>query len=422
MKSNFPGHFFQVDENHEIWNECIFVFDANILLNLYRYSDETRELLISTLSGLKERIWIPNKVAFEYLNNRLKVFWEQQDKYEKTISEINSLQQSLENSRQHPFISKEVLSELNTSFDKAKSELGDNKSAHAERLTNDKIKERIAEIFENKVGPPDLEAEILELIEEGKQRYKSKIPPGYSDAKKDTDEDSPQGKARPYSDLIIWKNIIKKGKQENRPIIFITGDAKEDWWLKFSGKTIGPRPELIAEFKSEVGKDFYMYLPERFLSLSGEIMKKQMPREILEEIRDSRKETQKGKEAAESLRRKLDAIKERLWIEQSKELQKALITKNKHESLLAHKAELIIERSIIKDRIEEILSETKTRFPYASLGTLGDQEENEYLSLKAEYLNQEEKLSSIEAQIAKIQNNIHDPDFYFERNSPNNEQ
>jgi len=69
MKSNFPGHFFQVDENHEIWNECIFVFDANILLNLYRYSDETRELLISTLSGLKERIWIPNKVAFEYLNN-----------------------------------------------------------------------------------------------------------------------------------------------------------------------------------------------------------------------------------------------------------------------------------------------------------------------------------------------------------------
>ena len=38
----------------ELWDNAIFVFDTNVLLNLYRYSDETSMKFLETISKLKE--------------------------------------------------------------------------------------------------------------------------------------------------------------------------------------------------------------------------------------------------------------------------------------------------------------------------------------------------------------------------------
>jgi len=58
-----------------------------------------------------------------------------------------------------------------------------------------------------------------------------------------------------YGDLIIWKQIIVKAKDDNiDTVIFITDDVKEDWWyiLDSNGKKeIGVRAELREEIYRE---------------------------------------------------------------------------------------------------------------------------------------------------------------------------
>ncbi|MDD1507299.1 PIN-like domain-containing protein [Pseudomonas sp. CNPSo 3701] len=289
MKGKFPGHFLNADLNESIWSRCIFVFDTNILLNLYRYSDETRTLFIKTLQNFQDRIWIPHRVAIEYLENRLDVIYEQQEEYEKAISEIKKLKTKLENSRQHPFISNESMTEVSLSLDKACEELETNKGTHSNRINSDDIKTQISEIFDDeKIGEAFSNEELEEILKEGADRYKEKVPPGYSDIKKQGTDESIKARCRPYGDLIIWKAIIKKSIESDLPIIFVTDDGKEDWWHRFKGKTLGPRPELIEEFKEKTQKEFYMYLPERFLSFAAAKIEEQPSKEILDEIRDIR--------------------------------------------------------------------------------------------------------------------------------------
>ncbi|QCT97383.1 hypothetical protein FEV13_11020 [Stutzerimonas degradans] len=288
MKDKFPGHFFNPTIDPNLWDRCIFVFDTNILLNLYRYSDETRALFLKTLRLLQERIWIPYRVADEYLENRLNVIYEQQEEYEKAIADINKLKGKLENSRQHPFVSAKTMGDVGDSLEKAIQELGQNKSVHSSRINSDEIKQELADIFENRVGNALDDAELENIIQEGIARYEQKIPPGYSDIKKQGGDSSLPSRCRPYGDLIIWKEIIAKAKQADAPIIFVTDDGKEDWWLRFKGRTIGPRPELIKEFQGEVSQLFHMYLPERFLSLATEKEQEKPSEEVFEEIRDVR--------------------------------------------------------------------------------------------------------------------------------------
>ena len=64
MKDLFPGHFKESQENlREVWDTCLFVFDANILLNLYRYSDTTRREFLRIIERIKVRVWLPHRSA-----------------------------------------------------------------------------------------------------------------------------------------------------------------------------------------------------------------------------------------------------------------------------------------------------------------------------------------------------------------------
>ncbi|THV58164.1 hypothetical protein EZV76_12860 [Flagellimonas alvinocaridis] len=50
MKDEFPGYFRPTEKKvEEIWRKALFTFDANVLLNLYRYSDETRDEVFKVL-------------------------------------------------------------------------------------------------------------------------------------------------------------------------------------------------------------------------------------------------------------------------------------------------------------------------------------------------------------------------------------
>ena len=71
MKKIFPGYYRPSDDQvSEAWATGLFVLDANVLLNLYRYPKEARDNLIEVLNKVSDRIWIPNHAALEYQRNR----------------------------------------------------------------------------------------------------------------------------------------------------------------------------------------------------------------------------------------------------------------------------------------------------------------------------------------------------------------
>lgn len=287
MKELFPGYFKETEGHlREIWDTSLFVFDANILLNLYRYSDTTRSEFLRILEKIKNRVWLPHRAAEEYLNNRLSVIDQQEKSYDDTTKSIISLKSDLENARQHPFVSSATMDKVSRVFDELCEELKKNKSVHTTRISNDEIKDSIAAIFENRVGSPYEKEKLQELMTEGEERYKQKIPPGFKDGAKSGDSEVFVEKCRKYGDLIVWSQVIDKAIESGKGVVLVTDDKKEDWWEKFKGKTVGPRPELVKEFKDRANNTFHMYQADRFLELARENLDEQVSEEVVAEIRE----------------------------------------------------------------------------------------------------------------------------------------
>jgi len=287
MKSKFPGYFKLADkEINELWKNALFTLDANILLNLYRYSDETREEFLKILNKLKERIWIPHQSAQEFFNNRLGVISQQEKSYEETISSLNTIEKEFHNSRQHPFLSDKLLKKFTSLNKEICKQLEDNKEFHKKRITEDDILENIESLFDKKVGDEFTQEELQEICKEGELRFKNKVPPGYKDSSK---SDSTDLNSRKYGDFIVWKQIIQRSKKLKQGVVLLTDDRKEDWWVRFKGKTISPRPELIKEFELETEQSFHMYQSDRFLEFARDFLNEKVDEKAIEEIRELRR-------------------------------------------------------------------------------------------------------------------------------------
>jgi len=345
MKELFPGHFKEDDKKlKEIWDTNLFVFDANILLNLYRYSDTTRNEFLRILDKIKSRIWIPYRAAEEFLNNRLSVIDQQEKSYEETVNSINSLRSDLDNARQHPFVSKTTMVRANKVFDSLCEELMKNKGIHTGRISKDEIKISISLLFNNKVGLPYDNEKLEKIIVDGEERYRQKIPPGYKDGTKSGDNEVFSEKCRKFGDLIVWQQIIDKSIESNLGVILVTDDKKEDWWEKFKGKTIGARPELIKEFRDRTSNTFHMYQADRFLELASENLDEQVSDEIVEEVRDVRRRSVLAKSKSR------DEEYEK-HVSEMEYLREKSIDLDQHLMSLAHKRKAL-EEQLVRHRLK----------------------------------------------------------------------
>ena len=281
MKSIFIGYFRPTQEEFDqLWKKCIFAVDANVLLNLYRYSPATRKELEKALKSIQERVFIPHQAAREYLKNRLNVTAGQASEYLKTINSIKELLSTLSSKDRHPFLPDPELPKFTEYSQRLVSILESQKDLLLEKLTEDEILDFVGKLFSGKTGQSFDDTRLNEIEKEGVERYQREIPPGYKDAKKDSADDP----YRKYGDLIVWMQIIEYAKSQNKPVVFITDDKKEDWWLEQSGRTIGPRPEIIEEFYVKTNQRFWMYTVERFIKESARITKTDISEEVLKEI------------------------------------------------------------------------------------------------------------------------------------------
>ena len=101
MRDLFPGFYQRTEEEiSKLWQEGIFVFDTNMLLNVYRYTEKTRERYFEVLQRLKmqNQLWIPYQVAYEYQDRRMDVIQGQLDAYTEVANILQNTSQKLENS------------------------------------------------------------------------------------------------------------------------------------------------------------------------------------------------------------------------------------------------------------------------------------------------------------------------------------
>lgn len=287
MKSAFPGHFANdPDDLKALWEESLIVVDANVLLSLYRYSDNTRTEFLDVFDKLKDRLWIPHQVAKEYLKNRIGVISAQAKSYEDAMKSIETLRKSLESTKQHPFISGDLLEDTFDCFDRVIAELKQSKEQYVNKINSDDIKNIVGDIFDGRVGGAYPEPRLEQVITDGKVRYDNNVPPGFKDAKKGAGGTSFEDRLAPYGDYICWLQILEKSTADRCNIIYVTGDLKDDWWLSSNGRIVGPLPELIDEFVKETSQRFYMYMPDRFLQRAGDYLEQAVSQEAMKEARD----------------------------------------------------------------------------------------------------------------------------------------
>lgn len=295
MKDQFPGYFRPSEKDFEsLWRSASIALDASVLLDLYRYSDDTRKEFLRVLRTFSDRLWLPHRAAQEFFRNRLSVIGQQERTYEEAAKALDQIEKDFKNKRQHPFISPPLLERLGEVFSNVRAELGSSKEAHRQRMTSDPILEELEELFRQRIGGAPTGEALTKICADGKQRYDRKIPPGYKDAGKDEIEDP----TRRYGDLILWMEVLKKSKTDQVSTILVLDDRKEDWWSTYEGRTIGPRPELIKEFYDCVGKPCYLYQPDSFLTYAGTYGKQKVSGPAVTELRELRQEEERRRKRA----------------------------------------------------------------------------------------------------------------------------
>lgn len=301
MKDIYTGFVKKTpDELKKIWDEGLITFDANVLLNLYRYSTNTSQEILKIIDKFSSKIFLTHQAGLEFHRNRFEVITEQEKAYKEFTENIKKIEEELNSKSKHPFLSDLLHEKLKAVLVEVKNETQTNEKYYCDLILDDNIYEKLNHIFSGKIENEFSDEQLAKIYEEGKIRYEKKIPPGFEDEKEKEGN-------KIFGDLILWKQIIENAKSNGKPIILITEERKKDWWWKLkNNKTIGPRQELIAEIKKEANVEFYLYSTERFVEYGLSYLQEASNPKVIEEVKEFREvEDYKNTELEKELKKQL---------------------------------------------------------------------------------------------------------------------
>jgi predicted nucleic acid-binding protein/alkylated DNA nucleotide flippase Atl1 len=266
----------------------MIVVDANVLLNLYRYNEETRDDLLAVMGVLGERFWIPHQVLAEFWRNRESTLNTPRDKAKEAVQALEKTARSAENAiaiwakavalpeERHS----EILEHLQSVFAKVCrviEEQGENDTIPRARDTNqDALLSRLSIVLNGRVGPPLSKDDYEAALKEADRRAKAQEPPGYLDQDKDGDLRA--------GDYLVWEQMLREVARRKRDVLFVTSDVKEDWWRRVRDEARGPRLELQEEFRSRTQRQLYMLQPRGFLDQASSLLDVQISPESVQEV------------------------------------------------------------------------------------------------------------------------------------------
>ncbi|QUP53644.1 hypothetical protein GO998_07670 [Ralstonia syzygii] len=283
MKNLFPGHFpLSEEELSHLMQDAIFVFDTNVLLNMYRYTEPARNHFFEIAGRLGKRIVIPYQVACEFFDSRTKVIQDQNkaiDLMDKAIEDAHKkIKNDLNQFRRHAHVDiAKILGAIGNSLSSAQSDIRRIKEGRSPvKFNDDPILQRLADLLADNVLPEPTEDELNKRKKAAGERIKSDTPPGFLDRGKSGDKS--------LGDTLIWFETIEASQKNKLPVIFVTDDIKEDWWLRVDGQVIGPLPALRQEFHKATGQHFHMYQAENFIKHAAELLKIPVDQGALSEV------------------------------------------------------------------------------------------------------------------------------------------
>lgn len=291
------------DELKEFTTSARIVLDANILLDFYRRSKETRDRLFEALEReeVRPRLFMPYQVGLEYHRNRLVEAGSHGAQYDNVIAALDRIMSDSKSGVaevrrtiaqiRDPEVGDRLNSVLDELIGKAikkvrrsvKREREANLLPSENMRTNDPIRDRIEEIYRDhaQIGDRLSGSEYEARTKSARDRLNNSRPPGTADRDK---SDGGVG------DVLIWMELLELARSAESDVLFVSNDSKDDWVLRDTrNRKIGPRPELRNEFLGETGKRFHHVTLDTFLHYLDSYLNVDVGLDVIDEVaRESR--------------------------------------------------------------------------------------------------------------------------------------
>lgn len=299
------------DNRRAFFTDALIVLDANVLLDLYRYTPQARNQVLAALRLVAPRLWLPYQVGLEFVRNRKVVIADRTDKLRRAKTQLEpplrdawkSVQEALDGVKAllGTFAADEAgRAELDSLINEAnfKTLIKPWRDALCDRIdklkasqdialedvsTNaDPVLPEIAGLYGDRIGPAPNPAELRKRVENAVTfRYPNKIPPGYLDAGKSV-------ALQAAGDYLIWEEMITHARGANsiERVLFVSGDLKPDWYEP-PGPGLASRrpwPSLINEFCSRTGADLFIVETQVFFEGVTEFLEAEITSSTVEEI------------------------------------------------------------------------------------------------------------------------------------------
>ena len=168
MKSKFPAyHRIHRDDLLERFDDCIFMFDACALLDIYRMKQNVTDDVFKVMEHLKNQIRIPYHVAEEYFGNIHKVLNTQINNIKNSQTDFNHFIQTLESKRSQPYISEKTTNLLNKLKKQVENDFRQQEEYVKVQLFHGEYQNRMNNLLEGKVLEPFTKKELEEIEKEG---------------------------------------------------------------------------------------------------------------------------------------------------------------------------------------------------------------------------------------------------------------
>ena len=98
-----------------------------------------------------------------------------------------------------------------------------------------------------------------------------------------------------------------EGKRRDLDVLLVTGDEKEDWWWRHRSEFLGPRIELVAEYKARAARQLYMLRPIDLLKRSS-ALQVSVRQESVDDVERVSRESQRSLWSATGVAALLDRL------------------------------------------------------------------------------------------------------------------
>lgn len=277
LRDGFDGRVPQTQGDVQVALETgLLSLDANVLLNFYRYTPAARQALADVIVAAGDRVFVSHQSAREFWRNRHHAIDDRNGALGDLLGAINKAREAIDQSlnawAKRSGVATDTLTEVREKFTATISglvatieEQGGEGTQASYDVTNDEIAKILEMLLRGRVGDPLPSAEYEEALAEGARRAEAGLPPGFKDVAKGQN-DIEEGAA---GDYIVWAQSLREAAARAVPLVIVTGDEKDDWWLKHRTTFFGPREELVAECRDQAKVALYMLRPIQLIENSS---------------------------------------------------------------------------------------------------------------------------------------------------------